>query len=65
MIIVEDNGPGFETTEDFKPHAALENIRQRLELMCGGKISIKPRDGGGTIVTVTIPNQTAHTVSVK
>lgn len=59
VIIVEDNGPGFEAAEDSKPHAALENIRQRLELMCGGKLSIKPREGGGTLVTVTIPNQDA------
>lgn len=59
VIIVEDNGPGFEAAEDSKPHAALENIRQRLELMRGGKLSIKPREREGTLVTVTIPNQDA------
>ena len=54
-IIVEDNDPGFEPTDDSKPHIALTNIRQRLEMMCGGKLTIQPRAGGGTIVTVTIP----------
>lgn len=44
-IIVEDNGPGFDfNSDDSKPHIALKNIQQRLEMMCGG-----------TTVTVTIP----------
>lgn len=54
-IIVSDNGPGFEPVDDDRPHIALANIRQRLELMCGGKMTIMPREGGGTIVKLTIP----------
>ena len=55
-IIVEDNGSGFSSDDyDYKPHTALANIRQRLEIMCGGKIIINPRKGGGTVVTVIIP----------
>ena len=54
-IIVEDNGTGFEVVDADKSHTALENIRQRLEIMCGGKMTIMPREGGGTIVKVTIP----------
>ena len=56
-IVVEDSGPGFasDVPDDSEPHIALTNIRQRLEMMCGGKMTILPRDGGGTIVTVTIP----------
>ena len=37
------------------PHVALENIRERLEIMCGGKMTITPREGGGTVVRLTIP----------
>ena len=55
VIIVEDNGIGFETASDSEPHTALANIRERLELMCEGKLEISPRDGGGTVVTITIP----------
>ena len=55
-ITVEDNGPGFDPSDESKPHTALENIRQRLEMMCGGSLTIKPREGGGTVVTVTIPD---------
>ncbi|MBR4152579.1 MAG: histidine kinase [Selenomonadaceae bacterium] len=55
-IIVEDTGPGFEPVDDDgKTHTALANIQQRLEMMCGGKMTIRPRAGGGTVVTVTIP----------
>ena len=55
-IVVEDNGPGFvPVDDDRKPHTALANIRQRLEMMCGGKLTIRLREGGGTVVTVTIP----------
>ncbi|MBQ6006865.1 MAG: histidine kinase [Selenomonadaceae bacterium] len=55
-IIVEDNGPGFAPADDdCEPHIALANIKHRLEMMCGGKMTIRPREGGGTVVTVIIP----------
>ena len=55
-ITIADNGRGFEPIDDSEPHIALKNIRQRLEMMCGGSLTITQADGGGTIVTVTIPN---------
>ena len=57
-IIVEDDGVGFDqacSADDNDPHIALNNIRQRLEMMCKGKLTIAPRDGGGTAVKITIP----------
>ncbi len=54
-IIVEDDGPGYKPVDDNEPHIALNNIRQRLEMMCKGKMEIVPRKGGGTLVKVTIP----------
>lgn len=57
-IIVKDTGPGFDPSNESKPHTTLENIRQRLEMMCGGSMTIKPREGGGTVVTITIPDST-------
>ena len=56
-IVVADNGRGFDPSDDNEPHIALKNIQQRLELMCGGSLTIKPNDGGGTVVTVTIPDK--------
>ena len=55
-IIVEDDGPGFSPVDDNEPHIALNNIRQRLKLMSGGKLFITPREGGGTSVKVIIPH---------
>ena len=54
-ITVEDNGPGYEDADDNKPHIALANIKERLELMCGAKMSISKRERGGTVVKIIIP----------
>ena len=55
-IVVADNGRGFNPADDSESHTALKNIQQRLEIMCGGSLTITPNDGGGTVVTVIIPN---------
>jgi LytS/YehU family sensor histidine kinase len=55
-IIIRDNGRGFAPSVDSEPHIAIKNIRQRLEIMCGGSLTILPGDDGGTVVTVTIPD---------
>lgn len=57
LIIVSDNGPGCTPTDDTQPHIALDNIRERLELMCGGTLDIQPGAEGGTVVTITIPEK--------
>ncbi|MBR3553398.1 MAG: histidine kinase [Clostridia bacterium] len=54
-ITVENNGADFDLSSDSsEPHIALSNIRQRLQMMCDGELTITPRDGG-TVVKVTIP----------
>ena len=58
-VVVEDNGRGFAPADDSTRGIALENIRQRLELMCDGRLDIIPKDGKGTVVTVTIPDSAA------
>jgi signal transduction histidine kinase len=59
-FVVEDNGPGFAQTnmDESEPHIALANIQQRLEIMCGGKLTVMPREGGGTVVKVILPETT-------
>ena len=59
-IIVEDTGSGFDPSDKNKPHTTLENIRQRLEMMCGGSMTIQSREGGGTVVTLVIPEEMLH-----
>jgi LytS/YehU family sensor histidine kinase len=54
-ITVEDTGPGFSRNDNNEPHFALGNIRERLEMMCKGTLTISERDGGGTAVKIYIP----------
>ena len=56
-ISVIDTGPGFGEIDNDEPHIALKNIRERLEMMCGGSLSLTRREQGGTLVTVFIPDK--------
>ena len=59
-IIVEDDGVGFDparNSDDNDPHIALNNIKARLEMMCKGKLTISPREGGGTSMRITLPKE--------
>lgn len=58
VITVEDDGSGYNPQDDGEPHTALKNIRERLEMLCGGSLSIESAPGGGTTVTITLPKQT-------
>ena len=58
-IIIEDTGPGFAPVDDHEPHIALANIRERLEMMCGGTLEITSREMGGTRVTIRVPLKNA------
>lgn len=57
-IIVTDNGCGFDTAQPpdaSREHVGIKNVRSRLELMCGGSLSIQSEPGHGTTATVHIP----------
>ena len=54
-LTIEDTGPGFGVNDNNEPHIALANIKERLEMMCGGTLTISPRENGGTIVKVFVP----------
>ena len=54
-IIVEDDGPGYKPKDDNEPHIALNNLYQRLEMMCKGTLDISSNSEGGTLVKITIP----------
>ena len=59
VITVEDNGPGFSDKDNGEPHLALNNIRERLSAI-GATLTISPRENGGTIVRIFIPNRKSH-----
>ena len=55
-ITVADDGRGYDPADDGEMHVALKNIQQRLDIMCGGQMTIAPGKDRGTVVTVTIPD---------
>lgn len=56
-IVVEDNGIGYSPVTDNQVHIGLKNVRERLRLMCDATLKISPRSGGGTVVTIEIPDK--------
>ena len=58
IIIISDNGVGFDTNIPFstdKDHIGIKNVSERIESMCGGAVMVESRIGEGTTVTITIP----------
>ncbi len=53
-ITVADTGPGFGVKDNDEPHIALANIRERLEMMCKGTLTVSEREGGGTVVSIFV-----------
>lgn len=58
LIQVEDDGVGFDekaALEDGRVHIGIENVRRRLQFMCGGSLTIESRSGSGTLVSIRVP----------
>ena len=59
-IIVSDDGVGFDVDKinnDESIHIGINNVRQRLEDICNGKLEIHSTAGRGTMVAVTLPQK--------
>ena len=57
QITVADTGVGFDPNrymEDGKPHVGIRNVRDRLQNMVGGRLSVTSSESG-TVAVVTIP----------
>ncbi len=73
VIEVQDDGVGFETEtnkamktdnktdieqdKERRSHIGLVNLKERLEYMCNGTLSIQSQQGNGTLVKVIIPKK--------
>lgn len=60
VITVEDDGAGFDPAqprEDGRTHIGIQNVRSRLEQMCGGTLDIQSTPGVGTVAVITIPKE--------
>ena len=58
VVVIRDNGKGFNPNQDFdadETHIGIQNVRERLERLCGGTLTINSRPDEGTTVTLRIP----------
>ena len=55
-IVVENDGADYIPTADGGEGVGLGSTRARVERMCGGKLTIAPREGGGAVVTLFLPD---------
>ncbi len=60
-IQVVDDGPGFRPEEkqnsEERPHIGIDNVRERLKLICNGELRIRSAPGQGTEITMTLPKE--------
>ena len=60
VIEIRDNGVGFDPNAQHRPgetHIGIENVRSRVEQLCGGTMRVESEIGIGTTVTLRIPEQ--------
>ena len=56
---VTDDGPGFDpqAIPADGSHIGIRNVRERLDRICGGSLSISPLPARGTLVTILLPKK--------
>ena len=58
LVQIEDDGVGFDeeaALHDGRTHIGIENVRRRLQYMCGGSLSVRSSAGNGTVAVIRIP----------
>ncbi len=58
LITISDDGVGADFSKpnrDDRTHIGIDNVRSRLESLCGGTLRIDSAPGVGTVVLMTIP----------
>lgn len=59
-IAVEDDGVGYDPEallEDDRMHIGIQNVRERLQDICRGALTIQSAPGAGTTAVIRIPKQ--------
>ena len=57
-VIIEDDGVGSDNTlSDAHTHVGMQNVADRIQMLCGGALTFSARPEGGTSVTVFIPDR--------
>ena len=58
-VKVTDDGVGFDHTTpwDKGQHIGIRNVRERLQVMCGGTLTVESQKGKGTTALIQIPKE--------
>lgn len=58
-VRVVDDGVGFDTEQqqDAKKHIGVRNVRERLQAMCDGSLTLTSQPGKGTEAVILIPKE--------
>ena len=59
-ICIEDDGAGFDPEEirnDGKIHIGINNVRERIDMLCGGTLQVESEKGKGTRAVIRLPRQ--------
>lgn len=63
LVIISDDGVGLQHSKNYSEefdeheHIGIENVRNRIFLLCKGSIEIQSEPDKGTIATITIPKE--------
>ena len=58
VVCIVDSGVGFsEKPLDGRKHIGIANCRNRLQMLCGGNLTIRNRNSGGTECEIVIPKE--------
>ena len=58
-VKVADDGVGFDdrVSWDERKHIGIRNVRERLQVMCGGTLTVESQKGKGTTALIQIPKE--------
>lgn len=60
-VCVKDDGVGFDPTVPLpnrgQRHLGINNIRERIRIMCGGTLTVESTPGYGTMALISIPKE--------
>lgn len=54
LLIVGDDGEGFDTSREYPAHRGLASIREQVSFL-GGNMTVRSAPGAGTEIVITIP----------
>lgn len=58
-VKVVDDGVGFDDSAllDERKHIGIRNVQDRLQVMCGGSLTVESQPGSGTTALIQIPKE--------